>query len=303
MKFGRVDEVNAIDFSLPLKNEKNARLLYQLGKENTDMKIFVGCPAWGNKEWKDKIYPTKARANQFLEYYAKQFNCVELNSSHYSIQSKETVHKWCAMVGDDFRFCPKFHQAITHDNKLVGCETWLERFYEMATAFGKNLGTCFLQLSPTFAANEVNALINVLKNKPTNIEIAVEFRNGTWFADKLILEETMSMLSEHKAVGLITDTAGRRDVLHMRLSGPKTFVRFVGNNLHPSDFSRIDQWVSRIKYWRDGGLQELYFMIHEPDEYYCPELAQYFINKLNSTLNIDHPSIEIVRKPVQGSLF
>ena len=303
MKFGRVANVNAIDFSLPLKNEKNARVLYQFRKENSEMRIYIGCPAWGNKDWKDKIYPPKAKANQFLTYYAKQFNCVELNTSHYSIQEQETVQKWCDMVGEAFKFCPKFHKAISHTNKLVNCDAWLERFYAMATAFGKNLGLCFLQLAPSFAPDEIEALERVLANKPPEIEIAVEFRNEEWFTDKSLFAETVQLLSENNATALITDTAGRRDVLHMRLSTPKTFIRFVGNNLHPSDFVRIDHWVNRIKFWRDGGLQELYFFIHEPDEFYCPELARYFIKKLNEVLNINHPNVEIVERPVQGTLF
>ncbi len=35
---------------------------------------------------------------------------------------------------------------------------------------------------------------------------------------------------------IITDTAGRRDVVHMHLPVPRALIRFVGNSLHPTDY-------------------------------------------------------------------
>ena len=90
---------------------------------------------------------------------------------------------------------------------------------------------------------------------------------------------------------VITDTAGRRDCAHMYLTIPKTFVRYAGNNLHGTDFLRIDDWVSRIKRWLDGGVKELYFFIHMHDEAKSPELTVYLIDKLNEVceLNLQTP--------------
>jgi uncharacterized protein YecE (DUF72 family) len=72
----------------------------------------------------------------------------------------------------------------------------------------------------------------------------------------------------------------------MRLTTPKAFVRFVGNNLHKSDFERMDDWVERIALWFDSGLQTLYFFIHQHNELYTPELIAYMINKLNKRCNL-----------------
>ena len=55
---------------------------------------------------------------------------------------------------------------------------------------------------------------------------------------------------------MITDTAGRRDCAHMHLTIPKAFIRYVGNSLHPTDYTRIDVWVERMKYWLDHGMEE-----------------------------------------------
>ena len=67
----------------------------------------------------------------------------------------------------------------------------------------------------------------------------------------------------------------------MQLTVPKGFIRFVANNLHPTDYGRIDEWVQRIKHWLDMGMKELYFFIHMPDEALSPELIVYLIGALN----------------------
>jgi len=58
---------------------------------------------------------------------------------------------------------------------------------------------------------------------------------------------------------LLTDTAGRRDVLHQRLTSKTAFIRFVANDLHATDYKRMDEWITRLKNWIDNGLEEIYF--------------------------------------------
>lgn len=86
---------------------------------------------------------------------------------------------------------------------------------------------------------------------------------------------------------MITDTAGRRDCVHMDLTNKHAFVRFVGNDLHETDYTRINYWVSRIGGWLDTGLEELNFFMHQQDEKNTPVLLTYFIEKLNSNYSLD----------------
>ena len=90
---------------------------------------------------------------------------------------------------------------------------------------------------------------------------------------------------------VITDTAARRDCAHMNLTLPKTFIRYVGNSLHASDYTRIDDWVKRIKHWLDNGLKELYFFMHMHEEALSPELTIYLVEQLNKKcgLNLKAP--------------
>ena len=72
----------------------------------------------------------------------------------------------------------------------------------------------------------------------------------------------------------------------MHLSMPETFIRFVGNSLHPTDYKRIDDWVDRIKFWLENGLQELYFFMHMHDETFSPELTVYLVDELNKKCDL-----------------
>jgi uncharacterized protein YecE (DUF72 family) len=102
---------------------------------------------------------------------------------------------------------------------------------------------------------------------------------------------------------VLTDVAGRRDVLHMRLTSPSAMIRFVGNSLHPTDYTRIDDWVERLKMWFDSGLKQLYFFVHEPDNITSPELATYFINQLNKACGFNVKPPKKFVQAVQGELF
>jgi uncharacterized protein YecE (DUF72 family) len=72
----------------------------------------------------------------------------------------------------------------------------------------------------------------------------------------------------------------------MELPTPHAFIRFVGNNLHPTDFIRIDEWAEQLKEWKKKGLQSLYFFLHQHDEAHTPVLAEYTIKKFNEVLNL-----------------
>ncbi len=98
---------------------------------------------------------------------------------------------------------------------------------------------------------------------------------------------------------VISDVAGRRDVLHQRLSNRTAFIRFGANDLHPTDFPRINDWTVLLKKWLSEGLKEAYFFVHTPDTKLCPELVEYFSQKMESK-TVTPPSSTNFK---QGNLF
>jgi uncharacterized protein YecE (DUF72 family) len=69
----------------------------------------------------------------------------------------------------------------------------------------------------------------------------------------------------------------------MRLTSPVAFIRYVGAN-HASDYNRLDDWVERLKFWKEQGLEKLYFFVHQNLEQESPMLSKHFIKAINKEL-------------------
>ena len=292
MEFGRVEEseLNTIDFSLPAEPTFNKKILS--GKPAKQTKIYLGCAKWGRPEWVGKIYPPKTKEKNFLQHYVEHYNCIELNATHYKIVGPKGISKWKEKAkGKDFLFCPKMYQGVTHRGTLKGKEFLTREFLRGIQAFGEHLGPIFVQVSDIFSPNRKHDLFKFMLSLPKELQFFLEVRHPAWFNKEKEREELFEFLSSNNIGAVITDTAGRRDCAHMRLTIPKAFIRYVGNSLHSTDYARSDAWVQRMKYWLDHGLQELYFFMHMHDEATSPELTVYLVDKLNKErgLNLIKP--------------
>jgi len=309
MEFGRVEqtELNTIDFSLPNEPASNKKIL--TGKPAKLPKVYLGCAKWGRPEWIGKIYPPKTREKNFLQQYVEHYNCIELNSTHYKIIGANGIRKWKEKAkGKDFKFCPKMYKGITHKGSLKGKEFLTREFLRGVQAFEDHLGPIFVQVSDTFSPNRKDDLFKFMLSLPKELQFFLEVRHPAWFNKEKEREELFGFLSSNNMGAVITDTAGRRDCAHMRLTIPKVFIRFVGNSLHPTDLTRSDIWVQRIKHWLDHGLKELYFFMHMHDEATSPELTVYLVDKINKEcgLNIMKPKFideTPLKKNLQRGLF
>jgi uncharacterized protein YecE (DUF72 family) len=300
MDFGKVlpKELESVDFSLPIEPAANKLVL--IGKKFKSPKIYIGCAKWGRREWIGKIYPKGTKDVNFLEHYVKHYNSIELNATHYQVYGPEAISKWAAKAnGIDFKFCPKVPQIISHYSGFNNTDAITDSFLEGVLAFKEHLGPIFLQVSERYSPNQRDKLFNYLQSLPINLQFFLEVRHPDWFADKILHKELFDTLRSLNIGAVITDTAGRRDCAHMELTIPKAFIRYVGNSLHPTDYTRTDVWIERLKYWIDNGLQELYYFMHMHNEATSPELTVYLVDKLNTTLGLK------LKKPqfVQQSLF
>lgn len=282
MEFGRVPEaeLDHINFSLPKEPSFNKQVLPD--RKAKHPKVYLGCAKWGRTEWVGKIYPPKTKEKDFLDHYVQHYNSIELNATHYKIYGAAGIAKWAAKAGDrDFKFCPKMYQGITHRGSLLNKDFAVSEFLRGIVAFEKKLGPVFVQLSDSFSPKRKEEVYTFLKTLPTDMSFFLEVRHPDWFAKEEIWKELMQTLQELNMGIVITDTAGRRDCAHMYLTIPKTFIRFVGNSLHKTDYPRVDEWIGRMKQWLDKGMEELYFFMHMHDEAKSPELTVYLVDKMN----------------------
>jgi len=304
MDFGRVpeNELDSVDFSLSPEPPVNKIVLK--GKPVKNPKVYVGCAKWGREEWVGKIYPPKTKEKDFLKHYVQHYNSIELNATHYKVYGEGGIKKWTEKAaGKDFKFCPKMYQGVTHRGSLNGKQFISNEFFRGIVAFEEYLGPIFVQVSDTFSPKRKDELFDYLKTLPTDLQFFLEVRHPDWFKKDDIREEMITVLKDLNMGAVITDTAGRRDCAHMHLSIPKAFIRYVGNSLHPSDYTRIDEWVKRVKYWLNHGLEELYFFMHMHDEATSPELTVYLVDKLNAACGLNLIKPKFFGDQQQGELF
>jgi uncharacterized protein YecE (DUF72 family) len=186
-------------------------------------------------------------------------------------------------------FCPKFTDQISHIRRLKDTKELTDRFLEGISGFKENLGPVFLMPHPGMGPKTTDTIEAFVKSLPTDIDLFVELRHKEWFENREAFDRIFNIFEKNKAGSIITDSSGRRDCVHMRLTTPEAFIRFVGNGLHPTDYTRIDAWVQRIRQWMEQGIQKVYFFMHQHEELHSPELSRYLIQQLNKVCGTSIP--------------
>jgi uncharacterized protein YecE (DUF72 family) len=295
MEFGKIEQSDlaSVSFTLPPDHpDTTAVLAKRKGKKKTE--IFIGCAKWGRKDWVGTLYPPKTKEADFLNHYATHFNCIELNSTFYRMPTVAQITNWKNKVGNDFKFCPKFVDKITHLRRLKNVKELTDEFLTAISAFDKNLGPIFLMPHPQMGPKTLDTIQSFIESMPTEIELFIELRHTEWYSNAEAYNKAFSLFNKLKTGSIITDASGRRDCAHMRLTTPQAFVRFVGNGLHPSDYTRIDDWVQRIKQWMEQGIERIWFFMHQHEELHSPELCRYLIPEINKHCGTNIPDIKFV---------
>ena len=79
--------------------------------------IRLGTSGFSYDDWIGEVYPEDLPKWQWLSYYAKSFNTVELNVTYYRIPEARIIRGWVDKTPDDFLFTVKAHKSLTHERK------------------------------------------------------------------------------------------------------------------------------------------------------------------------------------------
>ena len=279
MKYGFLSDITGVDFSLP----SSPNFIKNLNpKEYTnELQFYIGSSTWSDKDFKGHFYPQKTSQKNFLLEYGKQFNTVEVNSTRYGNPKPSTLDRWKNSVPDNFKFSFKMPQIISVRKDLLGKDVLarLEEFIISMDTMGQKAGTTFILLQNNFGPERLKELEKFLSYLPIEQSFAVEIRNPV-FNQSL---ELCEILNQYNIANVITDTAGKRDVLHTSVSNDTAYIRFAGNGLTKSDHNRIDLWIQQMKYWISCGVTTFYCLHHQPNENrrLSGYSAKYMIEKIN----------------------
>ncbi len=291
MKYGKVPEeeqeavLPGVDFGLP-ENHPDTVAGLAPGLAGEGFEARAGGTMWTIRPWRGSVYPAKAPQRTWPTHYGAAFGTIELNATHYRIHPPERMAEWADAMPSDFRFCPKFPAIISHYRRFNDCEGPTDDFIAGLDALGGKRGPSFLQLPPQFSPRHADRLMAYLQQWPRAFEAAVEFRHPEWFEGGAAAEETWACLRELGIGSVISDTALRRDAVHMRMTAPFLLLRFGGYEGHPSDRQRLTDWCKRLTSWRAQGLKSVDLLVHQPDSVHTPETCRLFAELAQSELAV-----------------
>ena len=273
MDFGMIDYTGLTENDFVLKEMHQP---YLPGNKNLHPEIYIGLTRWTYGE-NDKSKKNQVPKPGTLPYYAKHFNTIELNATHYAVPDADRINKWyIAAEREDFRFCPKLFKNITHFGSLDVQKVGLTKeFIKAVSGFKEKLGTSFIQLKEDISAKRKEPILAYLKMLPADFKLSLELRHPDWFENPDTIE---SFARELNAMGkglVITDAPGRRDAVHMMLSNNTAFIRFNCRGDHELDLFRIEQWKKQLRSWFLQGLERCYFFLHIHEEDYEEDFIQY----------------------------
>jgi uncharacterized protein YecE (DUF72 family) len=226
--------------------------------------IRIGPAGWSYKDWEGTVYPQKPGKNfDPLEYLARYFSTIEINSSFYRPPAVSTTKAWVKRVAANkqFTFTAKLHRLFTHERGKATAADEKEFHEGMAPLLkAEKLGALLLQFPWSFK-NTVDDRVYLaeLLEKFAEYPLVLEVRHASW--------NTPAMYEwlQERGVGIcnIDQPVFSKSIRPAALStSPVGYVRMHGRNYQnwfrekaPRDerynylysFDELDPWLKRIK--------------------------------------------------------
>src|SRR3954470_10773127 len=115
--------------------------------------IRIGCSGWNYRHWRGLFYPEKMPVKGWFDFYAEQFDTVEINNSFYRLPKAETFDKWRDQARPGFCYAVKANRFLTQAKKLKDCAEPVARMMPPVRHLGATLGPILYQLPPNLQLN------------------------------------------------------------------------------------------------------------------------------------------------------
>ena len=147
--------------------------------------IRIGPAGWAYKDWEGVVYPQKPGAKfDPLEYLARFFNTIEINSSFYRPPVPTTTKSWAKRVAENknFVFTAKLHRVFTHERGKATKKDEKEYRQGMdVLAKAGKLGSVLLQFPWSFKNTpDDRVYLAKLLEKFSDYPLVLEVRHASW---------------------------------------------------------------------------------------------------------------------------
>ena len=211
-------------------------------------RLRIGCSGWSYKDWQGTFYPKGLAARDYLSYYSKVFNCVEIDSSFYRIPNQFMVTQWRNNTPGGFLFSPKLPKKITHENKLKDSESTLVYFYSVLSKLKDKLGPIAVQLPPSIKLSTHEATMKeFISQLSPEFRHAIEFRHKSWFTPEvytLLRKNSIAMVwSLNQYVETPPEVTS--DFIYLRMVGDRELTEFGG--IQKDRSADMKRWATAVK--------------------------------------------------------
>lgn len=239
------------------------------------MAVRIGISGWSYPGWRGKFYPKGLPQKRELEYAARQFASVEINSTFYRMQTPDAFAAWAAQAPEDFVFAVKGPRFITHMKQLNDVTVPLANFFASGVLrLGAKLGPILWQFSPRFRfdADRLAAFFALL---PRDTKAAARLgrrhdhrlKAPAWLkADERALRHAIEIRHDSFRSQAFIDLLRKHDValvcadtvewpLLMDVTSDFVYCRLHGSEeLYASgyDAAALDTWAARVVAWAEG---------------------------------------------------
>ncbi|MBN2463435.1 MAG: DUF72 domain-containing protein [Dehalococcoidia bacterium] len=221
--------------------------------------LHFGTSGFSYSDWVDSFYPRGMPRREWLIYYAREFNALELNSTYYALPKPSVVEAMVGKTGEGFLFSVKANQEMTHQRQqdssvFVAFVNMLQPFIDA----GK-LGCVLAQFPHSFGCSRQNCdYLALFRERLRDLPLVVEFRHAQW-----LKPEVFDWLRNHNIGFCCVDEPQLPNLLPplAEVTGNTGYVRFHGRNAakwwqHEHAYERYDyaysvgelkEWLPRIR--------------------------------------------------------
>jgi len=273
---------------------------------NEQQKILIGACAWSFVDWREIFYPRDLLESRWLEFYARYYPTVEIDSTFYAAPGPDSVRRWLDLTPSHFRFSCKLPREITHQCKLRDCSAELSGFLRAVEPLAPKLHIILIQLPPSFLPKEGKVpLRSFVEQLPRDFRFAIEFRHPGWHRPQFI-----HLLEKHRICWVWADTSPLNernlapfefqprtaDFLYVRLLGDYT-TKYDRDGKHRHRYRKLlwkreaamESWALKIER-QLSDVRAVYAYVNNHFEGFALESAQRLAERLGYELPL--PSTE-----------
>ena len=239
------------------------------------VKLSIGTAGFFYKDWIGPFYPKKLQKAQYLEYFSKFFNLVEINSTFYNLPSEDMVINWNHRVPENFRFIVKVWQQISHNLDDQDLDSHIIEFFSRLNELKPKIIRFLLQFPPWFKYSEshLQKLELLLKRVPSGYKYIIELRDNSWYDSEILskfIDGENVILGTTYMPKIIPYYMPNQNKYYIRMIGDRELSVFNQNQRDQND-ALDDLYTNVQKLMKTPNIYEIFIIVNNHFQGYAPE--------------------------------